>query len=130
MIVLKYLYYRVYKSLESRTEGASYGAFIYVITLLLVSAGVLQAFFEYSCVLSYSFLGDLFIFVSPLVLQLIGFVLILLYGYLAFARKQIEYFENLFTSRKWVNTHIKSWMIIGLPFVIFVVGIWLTTYVF
>jgi|GEM_PF-2025016 Ca2+-dependent lipid-binding protein, contains C2 domain len=129
MIVLKYLYYRVYKALESRTEGAAYGAFIYIITLLLIILGAVQAILEYSSVLSFCFLEYIFIFFHPLALQLLGFVTIFLYCYFVFSSKRIDYFESLFISQRWLNAHLKLWMIIGLPLVLFIAGIFLTTYV-
>ncbi|HEY6914518.1 MAG TPA: hypothetical protein VI413_07575 [Paludibacter sp.] len=127
MIVLKYLYYRVYKALEAKTEGAAYGAFIYIITLLLILVGTIVAIFENSNILSFCYLEYIFIFVHPLVLQLFGFVVIFLYCYFVFASKRINYFESLFISCKWLNTHIKLWMIIGLPLFLFIIGIFLTT---
>lgn len=122
-MVLKYLYYRILKAADIFSEKAAYMAYIYMSAFLMIVLCILFNFLETFGLPPKGFLLNVMVFIHPVILQLVTFIFILVYTYFIFFRKGTEYYERRFISKKWLNRNIKTWMIIGLPIVFFIIGI-------
>jgi hypothetical protein len=126
MFFLRYLYYRIYKALERKgTLVPDFGAFIYIVTFLLLIASVINYVIEYVTKYSELIFRIQFLF-NPVASQLLFFAVVVVFTYYMFTKKDINYYENLFNTKKWLNSHIKLWMILVLPCLLYILGIYFT----
>ena len=115
---LKYMYYRMYMAYEAKNDSPALRAFIYI--CLCVSSIAVNIFLYLEKILGYAnvvtdrLLPD----VDPLIMKIIYILIVLIYSFLVYSRRDIRYYENLFDDKEWLNTHIKIWMLILFPFVV------------
>lgn len=121
MRILKYLYYRIYNTFGLTAAIAELGAFAYITIFLFVSTGLFYIVLEK--ILSKRILFDIMINLNPLILQISIFLLISIFSYYYFFKRDIGDYKVMFDSKTILNRSIKIWMISILPLILIVLTI-------
>lgn len=129
MMFFKYLYYRMYKAYDEKNDRPAFRTFMYISLFHFFIGGLGILYIERILELFYMKNMTL-LHKSPIIFNIVFFVVISLYTYLVYSRKSFQYYECLFANKTWLNTHIKLWMIIVMPFIILFGGIHLSILLF
>ena len=131
MRFFSYLYYRMYKAYHERNDTPVSRAFMYMTLVFFFIVGVFLIYLEKLLIIgnilseneiyrikhSYFFGGILIL-------------VIFLFTYVYFSRKDISYYEHRFSKCNFLNRHIKIWMLIVFPFIFFFLSIHVYIYLF
>lgn len=125
-MVFRYLYYR--KAYYEKNDNPVFRTFMYLSLLFASIGGVILIYIER--ILELIKLADDPIFMKSPIFWIVFYGGILLYTYLCYSRKSLRYYEELFSDRNWLNENIKIWMLIVLPFIMFLGGIYISVILF
>jgi hypothetical protein len=128
--VLRYMYYRMYKAYEAKNDSPVLRAFMYISLCHIVIVGLLVIYLERIVNLVGFDLRQFLPEINPWLFAIPFLFVILICSYLIYCRKSMEYYEGLFESRIWLNSHIKIWMLVICPFFVFFSGAFLNVVLF
>jgi len=111
----------MYKAYSEKNDNPMSRTFMYMSLLHFFIGGAVLIYIE-RFLEKIDFIAKFYFYNNP-IFWIIFYGMISLYTYIRYSRKSFEYYEDLFSGKKWLNSNVKIWMIGILPFLIFFGGI-------
>jgi hypothetical protein len=128
MVIVEYIYYRMFKAYEKKNDSPHIRTFMYVTLLLFYSVCAVAIYLE-GILEKAGVINSVSKETKQIFLLTTG-LFVLVYTYWFYSRKNPDYYESRFGSHVQLNRRIKVWMLIVLPFLLFLGSIHLYVVLF
>lgn len=124
MKFFKYLYYRMYNAYSEKNDSPVFRTFMYMTLVQFFIVGAFLIYLEKLLIVG-NVLSEIdidnikhsYIFWGAIILA------IFLFTYMYFFRRDVSYYEDMFSHCHSLNRTVKIWMLIVFPFLVFFISI-------